>query len=226
MEKEQKRISIIYILTGIILLLIIYLVIFSTRLLESDENKKEENDSKEVAESCTFPMIKESFNDIESNELLCNNDNKIEISDVALGGEADEVFVYYNPSENNKIKNVTFNGSSIVKNSSFLKFASDDDYLFVLSDTNTLNLVAYDKTGSVRYNLIEALAEANIQDQVLGTTLSVDNIDMNSFTFASGAITFNSTLGNCTNGVLGINYTINYQDGIFNNPASTSQVTC
>ena len=73
MKSERARVSMIYVLTGVILLLVVYLLLFTYKTLnpeEKEETKKNVVKMPEVAASCTFDMTASTFDSLENQENL------------------------------------------------------------------------------------------------------------------------------------------------------------
>ncbi len=245
MERENKKVSIVYILTGIILLLIIYLGLFVYRSFTGDEVKEENNTPSvtqmpEVASSCTFDMTMNEFNDIANNTEICGALNKINLTDVVINGQTLNAVIYYSNSEdeNTGIYVNDAEISSVASNSTVHKLAVLDNMLFMTTvDANSANFEVFDQNMAVIYSLADALNSVPVEDPTfvslananpnLNTMLSPEYIDGNSFSFASGQITFNSTIKTCTPGSYsGSSYTITYEGGNFTSPTYIAGVIC
>ena len=238
MERENKKVSIVYILTGILILLILYLGLFIYKTFNTEEEPHiyDSNIVKtpQVASSCTFNMTVSDFNNISSNTSLCSSLNKINLTDVILNGKTLNVAVYYS--------NVSTNGISIYINEERAlsdnvlkvhKMGIFDNKLFITDFSEAeANFVAYDENGINVYSLKDALNSLQIADPVFtamntgNNVLTVSNLDVNSFVFENGKVSFNSTAGACVNGVSGASYSIVYTGNTFGSPTYIANVTC
>ena len=245
MERDNKKISIIYILTGIIIILIIYLIFFVYKTYNTDEIKEEPDETlslPEVASSCTFDMTMDEFNNIDNNKNICSALNKINLTNVNIDGQNLEAVIYYSPSPSVSETGVYVNNALISDNASGVvnhKLTVLDNMLFMTTvDENSANFEAYDKNMAIVYSLADALNSLQITDPAfttlastnsnLNTILNTNYIDGSSFIFTSGQITFNSTSKmTCTPGNLsGSTYIITYKGTTFSNPTYTTNVAC
>lgn len=234
MKSARSKVSMIYVLTGIVLLLIIYLVLFTYKSLKPEETKKQEEssgiDMPKVAASCTFDMTASEFDNIDNAENLCSTLNRINITGVSVEGTEMKIIVFYRPDTETKNTGIYINDAVVneVANESIqYKFTSMNDRLFITTIMEgSANLVAYNKNVMPVYNLAETLNSLQIQDQVLNTVLGTNNIDGESISINDEGVSFNSTSGTCTNGVSGVNYTIKYTGNTFENPVAGINVTC
>lgn len=236
MERENKKVSMIYVLTGIVILLIIYLVLFVYKTLNPEVQEKNNSNivtMPQVSSSCTFNMTVSDFNNINNNNSLCSSLNKINLTDAILNGKNLNVVIYYS--------NVYINGAGIYINDELALFDNVlklhkigifDNKLFITDFSETeANFVVYDETGENVYSLKDALNSLQIVDSAFkamnnNAFLSISNLDPNSFVFENGKISFNSTIGSCANGISGSNYSIVYKGNTFESPTYITNVTC
>ncbi len=241
MERDIKKISIIYILTGVILLLIIYLGISVYKSLTAEKTPLNEPDSDtrlEVASSCTFDMTMNEFNNIESNTEICGALNQINLTDVIINNETLPATIYYNGSGENT--GIYINDTEIASEVSTLvkhKLTVLDNMLFMTTITNdSADFEVYNSNMELIYSLNDTLNNSQIEDPTftalanpnLSNILTINNIDGNSFNFTNGQITFNSTSKLvCTEGAYsGSTFNITYANGVFNAPTYISGVLC
>ena len=233
MKSERARVSMIYILTGVILLLVVYLLLFTYKTLkpeEKEDTKKNVVKMPEVAASCTFDMTASTFDSLENQENLCSSLNRINISGVEVQNKKMNIIVFYRPGISSKNTGVYINDNKItnIANENVkYNFISKNDHLFMTTITNDrVNIVAYSKDVMPSYNLEQTLNNLQIEDTVLNTVLSTINIDGNSIQITDEAISFNSTSKTCTNNVSGVNYNIKFTDNTFENPVAIANVAC
>lgn len=234
MIRENKKVAIIYILTGIIILLIIYLCMFAYKTLNPPK-KTVHTVIKEptVSESCTFNMEIGDFNKISSNENLCAGLNKIVLANVVLNSKPQNVSIYYSKNIIDGM-GVYINGKLAISDK-VLKthlIGIFDNKLFITDYSDSVSdFNAYDETGSNVYNLRNALSSFQIEDPAFkamnlkNQILSVNNIDASSFKYENGKITFNSK-AQCVNGISGSSYSILYSGNAFSSPAYVANVNC
>lgn len=238
MERENKKVSIVYILTGIVILLIVYLALFIYKTFNPEEEPNIYNSNivktPQVASSCTFYMTVSEFNNISSNTNLCNSLNQINLTDVILNEKKLNVVVYYSNIYTNDIS-IYINEERALSDNVLKvhKMGIFDNKLFItdFSDMEA-NFVAYDENGINVYSLKDALNSFQIADpaftlmNITNKTLNVNNLDVNSFVFENGKVSFNSTAKTCVNGVSGSSYSIVYTGSAFGAPTYIANVTC
>lgn len=246
MERENKKVSIVYILTGVILLLIIYLVLFIYRTFATEELPDDDTSSvttlPEVASSCTFDMTMTEFNDIANNTSICGALNKINLTDVIINGQTLDATIYYSGNSDESDTGVYINNAEIASTASATevhKFGIFDNMLFMTTvNENSANFEVFDENMSIIYSLADALNSLQIEDPAfvslastnssINTILSTEYVDGNSFSFTTGQIMFNSTIKTtCTSGSYsGSSYVITYSGSIFESPTYTTSVIC
>ena len=246
MERENKKVSIVYILTGIILLLIIYLGLFVYKSFTNDEVEEENNTPSttkmpEVASSCTFDMAMSEFNDIANNTEICGALNKINLTDVVVNGQTLNAVIYYSNSddENTGIYVNDAEIASAASNSVVHKLAVLDNMLFMTTiNASSANFEVFDENMGIIYSLADALNSLQIEDPTftslaatnpnLNTVLTYEYVDGNSFSFTNGQITFNSTSKTTcmTGSYSGSSYSITYEGSNFTNPTYIAGVAC
>lgn len=245
MERENNKVSIVYILTGIILLLIIYLVLFVYKSLNSEEPENEnytpDSSMPEVASSCTFDMTMSEFNNIQSNTEICGAVNRINLTDVVINGQTLDTVIYYSniDAEDTGIYINNAKIADTASNTTTHQFTIIDNLLFMTTvDANSANFEVYDENVNVIYSLADTLNSEQIVDTTfaslantnpnINTVLSTNYIDASSFNFTSGQIIFNSTSKTtCTPGSYsGSSYMISYNGTVFESPVYISSIPC
>ena len=245
MERENKKVSIVYILTGIIILLIIYLGIFISKSFTNDEeeinNAPSVSTMPEVASSCTFDMTMSEFNDIANNTGICAGLNRINLTDVIINGQTLNAFIYYsnNSDENTGIYVNDAQIASVASNSEIHKLTVLDNMLFMTTvNSNSANFEVFDQKMAIVYSLTDALNSLKLEDPTfasmvntnpsLNPILSTAYVDGNSFNFSNGQITFNSTSKTTCNpgSYSGSSYIITYEDVNFSSPTYVSAIAC
>ncbi len=233
MKRENKTI-IVYVLTGIVLLLIIYLCIFVYKTLNPPK-KPIKTIIKEptVSTSCTFNMTTEDYNGIEKNTGLCSGLNKIVLANIVLNDKPFNVTIYYSNTLIDGM-GVYINGKLVISDKVLKthKIGIFDNKLFITDFSSTsFDFDVFDESGVNVYNLRNALTTLKIEDKAFTTMnisnkiLSVNNLDRNSFVFENGKVSFNSK-AQCINGISGSSYSIIYTGNTFSEPTYISNVSC
>lgn len=236
MERDNKKTGIIFILTGIIILLMIYLILFVYKS-STQQNIQNSDESlitvPSVSNECSFNMTIDEFNNIAGNNNICSGMNKINLIDTILNGKQLNVIAYYSTFY---IKGV---GIYINDNPVFVdtilkehKIGIFENKLFITSfSENSANFKVFDENVNNIYNLENELNKIKIVDPTFSlinknSFLTINDLQPSSFVFENGKISFNSTIASCVNGVSGSNYNITYSGTNFSKINYISNISC
>lgn len=243
MKGEKGKLYFIYALIIIIIILIIALTYV---VLTNSEKPQSNNDNHEVpkvdvsvypevSETCTFNITLSEYNSLTTPG--CQGEyTRYNITDIDLNGTNNQVTIIYNDQNQNKV-GLYVNDERIISNIEALtnvRLGIFDNKLFILDNNQSAsNLLMINDNGQKIYDLKETLEAEEIADPAFtqnGNTdsITVEDIDPNSWNFSNDVTTFNTTSNACTLGssVSGTTYQITYNGETVLAPAAVSMVNC
>ncbi len=250
MNRDKMKMVIIYVLIFIILGLVGYLIYFSLNQNTKTEEKKPAPEQPKVTErmakvaaSCTFDVNLSEFGEmLNDSTKLCDGLNKYNISGITLDGKEQKIVVIYNNGTSANKTGIYLNDQKIISKASTNNqniLGVFDSKLFILSKGQSSgNVEVYNGQGISVYNLSETLSRVQINDAAFieinktnptfNSILSIQNIDMNSFSFAEGEFTFSSDTKLGCNGYAykGSSYKVTYKGNSFEAPAFINTNAC